>query len=206
MTNATDETPAERRRHILVIGAVWLSIVTLAGVEGWTQRLAPPMPQIILAVLTIALVVASMFHGPIRSWVLQCDWRALVEIHLIRALAGAGFLYAASRGKFPEQFAAMAGKGDIAVAALALLIIIFVSPHRSWAPIVYLLWNIFGLLDVLHVVADAARIAMTNRFAMAELLKMPFAVLPFFVVPILIASHIWLFERIWRRWRGSEVD
>jgi hypothetical protein len=194
------------RRHLLVIGAIWLLVVVLAAAKGFTVKLHPPTPQIILAILTLGLIAASVFYWPLRSFVLDSDWRALVEIHLVRALAGWGFLWAGSHGRFPQQFSAMAGKGDIAVAVLALLIIIFVSPHRSFAPIIYLIWNIFGLFDVLHVVVDAARIAMANRIDMLELLRMPFAVLPFFVVPILIASHIWLFERIWRRWRGAEVD
>lgn len=195
------------RRHPILIGiVVWLAIVTVVGIAGIPQKLVPPTPQIILAALTIALLVASVVYPPLRSWVLESDWRALVEIHLVRAIAGAGFLLAGSRGKFPEQFATMAGKGDIAVAILGLLVILLVSPHRSYAPFVYGLWNLLGLLDVLRVVVDATRIALVDRAAMSELLQMPFVLLPLFVVPILIASHVWLFERIFRRWRGAEVD
>ena len=35
--------------------------------------------------------------------------------------------------------------------------------------------------------------------AMAQLLKPSFAIIPLFLVPIVIASHIWIFERLLRR-------
>jgi hypothetical protein len=179
--------------------AVWLAIVVVISGFGIPQKLQPPMPQLILAALTIILLMLSFVHSPLRTWVMEADWRALVELHLIRAFAGAGFLWAASRGRFPTQFAQMAGKGDIAVAVLGLLVILLVSPHRSYAPWIYGIWNTLGLLDILHVVADAARSANADPASMAQLLKPPFSLLPLFVVPILIASHVWLYERIYRR-------
>lgn len=195
------------RRHPILIGlVVWLAVVSIAGVAGLPQKLITPAPQLILAVLTIVLLLASAFYRPLRSWVLESDWRALVEIHLVRLIAGAGFLLAGSRGKFPEQFANMAGKGDIAVAILGLFVILLVAPHKSYAPFVYGLWNLLGLVEILRVIMEASRLDLADHLAMSELLRMPFVLLPFFVVPILIASHIWLFERIFKRWRGSEVD
>src|SRR3954464_4354070 len=142
--------------------AVWLAIVVVVSGLGIPQKLTPPMPQLVLAALTIILLLLSFAHSPLRSWVLEADWRALVENHLIRVVAGAGFLWAGSHGRFPQQFAQMAGKGDIVVGALGLLVILFVSPHRSFAPWVYGIWNTLGLLDVLHVVFDAARNASAN--------------------------------------------
>jgi hypothetical protein len=193
------------KRHRVLIGmAVWLAAAVIVSGLGLTQKLKPPTPQLILGALTAILLVLSFVHSPLRSWVLEADWRALVEIHLIRAVAGAGFLWAGSRGRFPTQFARMAGQGDIAVAVLALLVILLVSPHRSFAPWIYGIWNTLGLLDILHVVADAARSASANPASMAQLLKSPFALLPLFVVPILIASHVWLYERIYRRVSAEE--
>lgn len=183
---------------------VWLAVAVVVSGLGLPQKLHPPTPQLILAGLTVILLVLSFVHSPLRSWVLEADWRALVEIHLIRAVAGAGFLWAGSRGRFPTQFAQMAGKGAILVAALALLVILFASPHRSFAPWIYGIWNTLGLIDVLHVVADALHRASADQASMAELLKPPFALLPLFVVPILIASHVWLYERIYRRIRSTE--
>ncbi len=198
---------ASPRRHLLIIGAaIWLAVAIFVSARGIPQRMVPPTPQIVVLVLTVLLLVASWLYWPLRSWVLTADWRAIVEIHLIRAIAGAGFLIAGSKGRFPGQFATMAGWGDIAVAILGLLLILLVSPHRSFAPWAYGIWNTLGLLDILHVVFDASRNAMADRYSMAEMLRPPFVLLPLFVVPILIASHIWLYERIVHRMRGLERD
>ena len=193
------------RRHLILIGAaIWLAIALLVSAMGVPQRMVPPTPQLVVLVLTALLLIASWLYWPLRSWVLTADWRAIVEIHLVRVIAGAGFLIAGSKGRFPTQFATMAGWGDIIVGILALLIILLVAPHRSFAPWVYGIWNALGFLDILHVIVDASRNAMANPYGMAELLKPPFVLLPLFVVPILIASHIWLFERIVHRARGLE--
>ena len=191
----------------MIIGAaVWLAIAVFVSVMGIPQRMVSPTPQIVVLTLTVLLLVASWLYWPLRSWVLTADWRAIVEIHLIRAIAGAGFLIAASKGRFPTRFATMAGWGDISVAILGLLVILLVAPHRSFAPWVYGIWNTLGLLDILHAVFDASRNAMADRYSMAEMLRPPFVLLPLFVVPILIASHIWLYERIVHRMRGLERD
>ena len=188
------------RRHWILIGmCIWLAVAVVIGALGIPRELQPPTPQIIVGVLTLLLVLVSLIHGPLRSWVMSCDWRALVEIHLIRAVAGVGFLLAGAHGRFPEQFAKMAGYGDIGVAVLGLLLILFVSPHLAIAPWLYGIWNTLGLLDILHVVIDAGHRATANPASMMEILVPPFVLLPLFVVPILIASHIWLYERVFRR-------
>lgn len=193
------------KRHMILVGMMmWLAIAVIVSGLGIPQKLQPPIPQLILAALTVILLILSFVHSPLRTWVMEADWRAIVELHLIRAIAGAGFLWAGSHHRFPEQFAKMAGQGDIAVAVLGLLVILFVSPHRSYAPWIYGIWNTLGLLDILHVVADAARSANADPASMAQLLKPPFALLPLFVVPILIASHVWLYERIYRRISAAE--
>jgi hypothetical protein len=203
----TPQTQAAPRRHILLIGAViWLVLAAIVSFMGIPQRMVSPTPQIVVLTLTVLLLVASWLYWPLRSWVLTCDWRAIVEIHFIRLIAGAGFLYAGSKGRFPTQFATMAGWGDIAIGILGLLLILLVAPHRTFAPWAYGIWNTLGLLDILHVVMDASRNAMADRYSMAELLKPPFVFLPLFIVPILIASHIWLYERIVHRTRGLERE
>jgi hypothetical protein len=51
----------------------------------------------------------------------------------------------------------------------------------------------------MFVVVTAARIALADPPAMAQLLRAPFALIPLFLVPIVIASHVWIFERLLRR-------
>ncbi|MFL6617747.1 MAG: hypothetical protein ACJ8MH_04055 [Povalibacter sp.] len=183
-----------------MIGAIiWLAIVAGVSFAGIPQKLTPPGPQIVLLLLTISLLLLGRFNSSFRSWIASVDLRVLVGVHVVRALAGAGFLWAASHTSLSPGFATMAGYGDIIVAVLALAAILRISPDRSDAPLLYVIWNTLGLIDIMLVVATAARTAMNDPAAMRPLMQPPFALLPLFLVPIVIASHIWIFERLLKR-------
>jgi len=195
---AVPSTPA-RTRKVIIGAALWIVVVVAVAASGIPQKLKPPAPQLVVLILTIALISFGRLYSPLRAWIVTVDLRGLVGVHVLRALAGAAFLWAASRGSLSPDFARMAGYGDIAVAVLALAMIVFVTPERPSAPLLYVIWNTLGLIDIMLVVITAARIGMTDAPAMAQLLKPSFAVIPLFLVPVVIASHIWIFERLLRR-------
>jgi hypothetical protein len=85
--------------------------------------------------------------------------------------------------------------GDVIVAAAALLLILSGRP-TGWRRSAYLAWNVVGLLDILFVVGTATRLAFEDPTSMASLLRLPLSLLITFVVPIVIATHVWLFRRI----------
>ena len=58
------------------------------------------------------------------------------------------------------------------------------------------LWNAAGLLDIMGVVVSAAEHALADRTSMAALLHLPLSLLPTFLVPLIIASHIFIFSRL----------
>ena len=58
--------------------------------------------------------------------------------------------------------------------------------------------NVLGLIDILFVVATATRIALGDPGALAPLLRLPLSVLPTWLVPLIIASHVILAVRLMR--------
>ena len=59
--------------------------------------------------------------------------------------------------------------------------------------------NLLGMVDILFVVATAARLAAADPESMAALLRLPLSLLPTFLVPLIIASHVVLGVRLARR-------
>ncbi|MEO8452632.1 MAG: hypothetical protein ABI647_22760 [Gemmatimonadota bacterium] len=180
----------------------WLPVVLLgwllaAATLAWTGRIAalrPPMPQAAVAALTIAVVVAGSRVASLRAWLATLDPRAAIALHLLRFVAGTAFLLAYSRGGLPRAFAVPGGIGDIAVAVLAVPLLI--APREAaWWTRAALLWNLFGLADILFVVVNAARAALADPGSMTALLHLPLSLLPTFLVPLIIASHLWLLRR-----------
>lgn len=178
------------RTFILAL-ALWFTIFLVIGASGAVAKLQPPFPQIILAVLVLLLLAAYVFWKSLRDWLKSIPLESLVALHLVR-FVGAYFLWLHVRGELPHDFAVPAGWGDIAVACLAGLLLITRPSGRT----PYLIWNALGLADILFVVIMAARLAMADPSSMAALLRLPLSLLPTFVVPLVIFTHIVIFHRL----------
>lgn len=195
---STAPTPtSDSSGRVIAIGGGWLGLALLANASGLFAQLVPPFPQLVLVSLTAFLLVGFWKLAPFRQWALTVNPRVLVAIHLVRFI-GIYFLVLHAQGELPVAFAVPAGWGDIAVATTAVGVLL-VSPGRVGGRRVWLAWNTLGLADILFVVATAARIALADPVAMAALMRLPLGLLPTFVVPIIIASHVILFARLSRK-------
>lgn len=182
---------------VLTAAGVWLLAAVLVGASGRFSVLRPPAPQLILAGLTIALLLAARLWTPLRQFVETADPRALVLFHVTR-FVGFYFLALHARGELPWAFAVPGGWGDNAVAAGALLLVLLVRPDTPSGRRAYLVWNVVGLLDILGVVLTATRLALRDPASMRPLLELPLSLLVTFVVPIIIASHVLMLARLAR--------
>jgi hypothetical protein len=144
-------------------------------------------------------VLAAAWRLPaFRGWLATIDERWLVGLHLTR-FVGAYFLYLYGQGQLPYAFAVPGGWGDIAVASLAVALLAWGSPRDARRRPAYVAWNVLGLADIVFVVATAGRLAATEPESMAALLRLPLSLLPTFLVPLIIASHVVLGVRLTRR-------
>ena len=178
----------------LVVAALWFVGAIALAASGQLAALAPPIPQAIFGGLTAAVILSGVAFPGFRVWVAGLNIRQIIFFHVTR-FVGIWFLILAARGELPGAWAIPAGWGDIAIATAALLITLFVPDLHAHRGLV-MGWNLLGLLDLLFVVATAARTAMLDRAGMATLMHLPLAMVPLFFVPLLIASHVLLFFRV----------
>ena len=54
-------------------------------------------------------------------------------------------------------------------------------------------------MDILFVVVTAARLGLADPASMMELTHLPLSLLPTFLVPLIIASHVVVFVRVRQR-------
>ena len=172
--------------------AAWLFIALGIGYARLLARAPLPPPAIAFALTAVALVLWRV--PAIRESLRRGGPRALVMFHLTRALAGGYFLYLHTRGELPAEFARVAGWGDILVAIGAISVLRFCIPVLSRGQEVALLaWNTFGLADILYVLSLGVRLFLEDPSVGARFTELPLALLPTFVVPLVIASHVVLF-------------
>jgi hypothetical protein len=176
-----------------IVSIVWFFAAWALGDSGRLAVLEPPAPQVIIAGLTALLLVNSVVLPGFRGWLAGLDVRRLIAVHCTR-FVGIYFLVLHGRGQLPYDVAVKGCWGDIAVAtgAVALLTVPGLAARRG----VVLAWNACGLLDILFVVATAARLAAADPSSMRALLYLPLSLLPTVLVPSLIATHVWLFWRL----------
>jgi len=179
-------------KKIVVIFIIWFAAACLAGVTGLVEHLKPPFPQLIIISITAILLISGFKIKSFREFLLNLDWRFIVGLHLVRYI-GFHFIKLFMREELPFEFAVIGGIGDIVIAYIATMILVF---YKRIGSKVLLIWNLLGLAEILFVVFTAARIGIKDPQSMAALLKMPLSLLPTFVVPIIITSHILLLIRI----------
>lgn len=180
---------------VLGATAIWLGAALVLSDSGLLRCARPPFPQLVLLGLTVALLVLSRALPDFRAWAFAVDVRGLALIHITR-FVGAYFLVLHARGELPWAFAVPGGWGDIAVAGAALAVA-GLAPARGhagwWA---YALWNGIGFVDITLVVLTAARLATADPASMEALLRLPLSLLPTFLVPIIVWSHLVIFARL----------
>jgi hypothetical protein len=194
MKGASGDAVPSRSRLYPLIGFAWFVAALVVGASGWLSRLAPPRPQLLLFGLTAALIVAGVVVPSFRSWLAGVDLRAVIALHLTRFI-GVYFLMLYARGLLPFQFAVVGGWGDIAIAATALCWLVL-AREPAEHPRLLRLWNLCGLIDIFFVIATAARMAMADPDSMGPLRTLPLSLLPTFLVPLIIASHVLIFWRL----------
>jgi len=177
----------------IVVG--WLMAAIVLGAAGVTQSLRPPAPQVVLLGLTALLVLLGFGLSSFRSWMMTVDERVVVGLHLTR-FVGIYFLILYGRGELPFDFAVPGGWGDIVVATtvLGLIVLCRATSRVGWWA--YSIWNVIGLLDILFVVATAVRLGLTAPESLQPLLRLPLSLLPMWLVPLIIASHVFLGTRL----------
>ena len=192
--------PAAGSLTVLLGTGVWLLAAYAIGASGLLRFARPPVPQVLIVGLTAAILVLFWTPGLFRRWALTVDVRALVLIHVTR-FVGIYFLVLHGRGELPYPFAVPGGWGDIAVATAALAVGLASRPDTTTGRRVIMGWNVFGLWDILFVVVTATRLGLADPQSMRALLRLPLSLLPTFLVPIIIATHVIIFWRLLSRVR-----
>jgi hypothetical protein len=181
-------------RVVTLVLLGWLCFAV--GLGGWFHNAGAPAVAATVWTLTALVLFACWKITAIRVWTLNVDLRWLVLFHLTRLFAGVSFLVLCQRGQLPCAFATPAGWGDIIVAVLALAVVGVM--RTKFTKSLLFIWNTIGLIDIIFGVFSALRFGLSDWQSMHALREFPLSLLPTFLVPLIIASHVLIFIRLIR--------
>lgn len=172
--------------------AAWLCLALAVGMTGVFESATAPIIGLTVWGLT-ALVLLALWKMPLlRKWAITVDLRYVISLHLTRFI-GFYFFLLCRQGQLPFAFAAPAGWGDIIVATAAVVLLALFR-SRNWKRIL-LVWNTIGLIDIICVVFLALRLGIQDWASMHALRELPLSLLPMFLVPLILSSHVLIFVR-----------
>jgi hypothetical protein len=191
----------------------WFCFALAVGISGAFGRVSAAGLAFTLWTLTGLMLLAYWKIRAVNDWIAHIDLRWLVLFHVTR-FVGFYFLVLCRRGQLPCDFAAPAGFGDIFIAQVAVLLIALGNDRtlrrmrsaRKIYRVSLLVWNTMGLVDILFVVFSALRFGLRDWQSMSALREPPLSLLPTFLVPLIIASHVIIFIRLSRHDRLASAS
>jgi hypothetical protein len=202
---AREGTPPAHRQGVFsaIVGffALYFGYVAFASLNGWFDRVF--LPPVVLLYCTVPLatflftVVINL--GMYKTILGNLKLESLVKVHLFR-LIGAFFVILAYQDALPKFFALIAGFGDMLTAATSILVARAIASQKPYAKRVALIWNTFGLIDILFTAITAivlTKISIdTGAMGVDTLAQFPFCFIPAFAPPTIIFLHVSIFKKI----------
>ncbi len=189
---------------VFAVLAFWLALVLfLAGHGALGGRPGNPPLAILLSAVTPVIVFLAAFRlsKAFRDFVLSFDLRLAAGIEAWR-FAGLGFIALYANNVLPGVFAWPAGVGDMIVGMTAPWVMLALIRRPEFvAGKWFLLWNLFGMLDLITAIGSGGLGTMMvhgtpGEITMAPMARLPLALIPAYFVPILFMLHlVALFQR-----------
>jgi hypothetical protein len=190
------------RGSLLVVVGLWFAALLVAGGAGlFAVGLAPAVGAAV-AIPLIVTTIAVRRSASLRAALRAIPVERLIGVHVVR-FVGLSFLILQGMGRLTAPFAPTAGWGDLAAAALAPIVAWGASRNAlAWRPAI-LAWNVFGLLDLVIALALGIASAPGSPLPLfpaepgtALMGSLPWVLIPTFLVPVLLLTHIAVFRRL----------
>jgi hypothetical protein len=196
--------PAVRIGIGAALGLWFALIVALGAVGAFGQARGLGTPGVGLAVVlpVLALVFAGRRVAGLRSARDAAPIELLVGVNFVRVL-GAFFILLYANGRLPAPFAPVAGWGDILIGGTALPLAWAISRQIPGWWSATLAWNTLGLADLLAAIGlgitsapDSPLRLFHDGSGTAIMTDLPWVLIPTFIVPLLILTHLAVFYRL----------
>ncbi|HEY9154544.1 MAG TPA: hypothetical protein VIM69_05400 [Opitutaceae bacterium] len=188
---------------VLVLWFTWA--VSLAASPFFNPENPFGAPGLGLSVVVpiIAFSFAVSRISELKEALRSTSIMSLVALNILRAL-GVGFLLLKYQGRVAPLFANSAGWGDISVGLLAMPLTWALATRKPGTTGLVWLWNCLGLLDLITAIGLGVTTSpgplqlIVEPGASSVMTTLPWFLIPGFLVPLFILTHLAIFWRLTR--------
>lgn len=180
---------------------IYFLYVFIAGKLGFFQAVSLPPKILLFTTFPYAVFLFGVIDKlPITKQIFEKSTISdLISLHIFR-LIGSTFIILALYDSLPKTFAFIAGFGDVITAITSVFVVNAIKKHKSNAKNLILVWNTFGLIDIIitAVLANVlTKISMdTGVMGVDTLAKFPFSLIPAFAPPTIIFLHVLIYRKL----------
>lgn len=201
----TLDVKVSSKRFIAIIAGVllwgWFLLASMLGSQGFFNVTGSTFPKIPLTVLvTLIIGFAFLFSATFKKMLRAFPMHWLIGIQVFRVL-GVVFLLRYAQGTLPGVFAIPAGIGNFITGITAPFVAYWYYKQKPWSRGIAIIWNIFGIADLVNALAIGILSSPALRVIVAEppvQLIFPLLLIPTVAVPRYILLHaytLWLLRK-----------
>ena len=148
--------------------------------------------QFLLSLLAWSAIAGLLIAPHLRACPRATALSVLLVPQMFRHIGVTLLVPGVAAAEMPRDFAMSVAVGDSITALLALLSFVSLRKNRPYAITFVWLTNVVGLGDILHILWQGARLRPVEYLHAAW-------VVPTFLVPLMIVSHVMIFVTLIRR-------
>ena len=180
---------------------VYLLVVGWFCTNGTFTEVSLPPKIILYTTLPLLIFLTGVISNTsfYKSVLKRVRVESIIRLHIFR-LIGGFFILLMLIGHLPKVFSLIAGIGDIVTAISSLWIARNLQEKTDNARLLALIWNTFGLMDILVTSFTAialTKISMETGAQSVEILTtFPFCFIPAFAPATIIFLHISIYRKL----------
>jgi hypothetical protein len=192
-----------RNKRVLFISIFWLILISSISLTGFFQN-TNTIPPRFLIVLIGNIAFIAFLYSRLKSVAL--DYRYAMVVHTLRIPVEIALYFLFLRNQVPEIMTFNGLNFDIIIGISALIFFIVSQSFKvNLGKKTLLIWNILGLLFLMNIVVIAILSAplpiqqLSFEQPNIAVLSFPYILLPSFIVPFVILTHIISIKQLTKR-------
>ncbi|MCG9910403.1 MAG: hypothetical protein MH137_03800 [Flavobacteriales bacterium] len=192
-----------RNKRVLVVSIIWLVLISSISLTGFFQNTNTIPPRFLIVLIGNIALIAFLYS---RLKAVALDYRYAMLVHALRVPVEITLYFLFLRKQVPEIMTFNGLNFDIIIGISALIFFILSQIFKvNLGKKTLLIWNIFGLLFLMNIVVIAILSAPLSIQQLSfeqpniAVLSFPYILLPSFIVPIVISTHITSIKQLTKR-------